>query len=155
MSINYTKGSCQDYEAACFYDELLEEAGLPFNDLLVNDLLLNERRMADIQKKQKLLEAEIAAKNHELLIACMQVCYTELSENTERIEQAEAEITALREQLKNTILHKQDMEMRNTEVYKYMHNLLGPDVVEIFDRDHRVWRGNMEENHLDAGGNNE
>ena len=94
-------------------------------------------------------------KNHELLIACMQVCYTELSENTERIEQAEAEITALREQLKNTILHKQDMEMRNTEVYKYMHNLLGPDVVEIFDRDHRVWRGNMEENHLDAGGNNE
>ena len=79
----------------------------------------------------------------------------ELSENTERIEQAEAEITALREQLKNTILHKQDMEMRNTEVYKYMHNLLGPDVVEIFDRDHRVWRGNMEENHLDAGGNNE
>ena len=40
--------------------------------------------------------------------------------------------------------------MRNTEVYKYMHNLLGPDVVEIFDRDHRVWRGNMEENHLDA-----
>ena len=99
--------------------------------------------------------AEIAAKNHELLIACMQVCYTELSDNTERIEQAEAEITALREQLKNTILHKQDMEMRNTEVYKYMHNLLGPDVVEIFDRDHRVWRGNMEENHLDAGGNNE
>ena len=73
----------------------------------------------------------------------------------EMIEQAEAEITALREQLKNTILHKQDMEMRNTEVYKYMHNLLGPDVVEIFDRDHRVWRGNMEENHLDAGGNNE
>lgn len=62
MSINYTKGSCQDYEAACFYDELLEEAGLPLNDLLVNDLLLNERRMADIQKKQKLLEAEIAAK---------------------------------------------------------------------------------------------
>ena len=105
------------------------------------------------QEKNKQLIEEINDK--ELLIACMQVCYTELSENTERIEQAEAEITALREQLKNTILHKQDMEMRNTEVYKYMHNLLGPDVVEIFDRDHRVWRGNMEENHLDAGGNNE
>lgn len=66
MSINYTKDAYQDYEASFFNDELLEEAGLSLNDLLVNDLLLNERRMADIQKKQKLLEAEIATKNFEI-----------------------------------------------------------------------------------------
>ena len=133
------------------------------NAIEVDKFLYNEE-VRDRKRKDLGLTSEFVVghvgrlsyqKNHELLIACMQVCYTELSENTERIEQAEAEITALREQLKNTILHKQDMEMRNTEVYKYMHNLLGPDVVEIFDRDHRVWRGNMEENHLDAGGNNE
>ena len=129
-------------------NRLIEKQGQTANDLL------------DYKKAKKVLmqngiDNMTDGHEFELLIACMQVCYTELSDNTERIEQAEAEITALREQLKNTILHKQDMEMRNTEVYKYMHNLLGPDVVEIFDRDHRVWRGNMEENHLDAGGNNE
>ena len=44
---------------------------------------------------------------------------------------------------------KQDMEMRNTQMYKYMHNLLGAEVVEIFDRKHQVWKGNMEENQFE------
>ena len=50
------------------------------------------------------------------------------------------------EELKNRILAKQDREMRNTELYKYMHNLLGAKVVEIFDKNNHVWKGNVEEN---------
>lgn len=38
--------------------------------------------------------------------------------------------------------------MRNTQMYKYMHNLLGAEVVEIFDREHQVWKGNLEENEI-------
>ncbi len=57
---------------------------------------------------------------------------------------SEAEET--RNALKDRILEKQDMEMRNTQMYKYMHNLLGAQVVELFDRNHHVWKGNVEEN---------
>lgn len=76
----------------------------------------------------------------------MRVCYKELTDNTEKIEELESWVNHVREELKNKILEKQDMEMRNTQLYKYMHNLLGPDVVEIFDKDHNVWKGNVEEN---------
>lgn len=89
---------------------------------------------------------DIQLANKELLIACMRVCYNELTENTAQIEELESWINEVREELKNKILVKQDMEMRNTQMYKYMHNLLGPDVVEIFDKNHNVWKGNLEEN---------
>ena len=76
-----------------------------------------------------------------LLIACMDVCYRELTENTAVIEELDAWINAAREELKNRILAKQDKEMRNTELYKYMHNLLGAQIVEIFDKNNHVWKG--------------
>ena len=76
----------------------------------------------------------------------MDVCYKELTENTIVIEELDAWINAAREELKNRILAKQDREMRNTELYKYMHNLLGAKVVEIFDKNNHVWKGNVEEN---------
>ena len=74
----------------------------------------------------------------------MKVCYDELTYNTRQIEALEEWIRETRNQLKDKILEKQDMEMRNTQMYKYMHNLLGAKTVEIFDRDHHVWKGNIE-----------
>lgn len=116
----------------------------------------NQKLMAELNDKiaeahvvKDQMPKEILAKNRQLLIACMRVCYQELMENTAEIEEKETSIRELREEIKEYILRKQDMEMRNTEVYKYMHNLLGAEVVDIFDREHRVWRGNMEENKLD------
>ncbi|MCH5267420.1 MAG: hypothetical protein J1E62_03660 [Lachnospiraceae bacterium] len=116
------------------------------NQKLINDL---NAKIAETKELQKQLPGEITAKNSQLLIACMRVCYQELQDNTVEIEERESQIRQLREEVKNHILRKQDLEMRNTEVYKYMHNLLGAEVVEVFDRKHRVWRGNMEENKLD------
>ena len=76
---------------------------------------------------------------------CMRVCYQELMDNTHEIEAINEWVKATRERLKDEILKKQDMEMRNTQMYKYMHNLLG---AEIFDREHQVWKGNLEENEI-------
>lgn len=116
----------------------------------------NQKLMAELNDKiaeanvvKEQIPKEILAKNRQLLIACMRVCYQELMDNTAEIEEKETLIKELREEIKGYILRKQDMEMRNTEVYKYMHNLLGAEVVDVFDREHRVWRGNMEENKLD------
>ena len=100
---------------------------------------LNDK-IVEAQVLEEQLPKLIKQKNKELLIACMSVCYAELTANTEEIERLE---------LKNQILAKQDMEMRNTELYTYMHNLLGADVVNVFDRKHKVWRGSIDDNRND------
>jgi len=113
----------------------------------------NQKLMADLNERideaeelQRTLPAEIQAANKELLIEAMKVCYNELTSNTEQIEILDGWIKEARNALKDKILEKQDMEMRNTEMYKYMHHLLGAQVVELFDRHHHVWKGNLEEN---------
>lgn len=113
----------------------------------------NQKLMADLNDKinqaeeiQRAMPAQIQLANNELLVEAMKVCYSELTSNTEQIEEIEEWIKEARNALKDKILEKQDMEMRNTQMYKYMHNLLGAQVVEIFDKNHHVWKGNIEEN---------
>lgn len=116
-----------------------------------NQKLLNELndKILEAEEQKENLPKQIEVINRELLIACMRVCYEELMENSDEIESIDAWVKETREELKNQILRKQDMEMRNTQMYKYMHNLLGAQVVEIFDKEHKVWKGNLEENQLD------
>ena len=113
----------------------------------------NQKLMANLNDKiseaeeiQREIPAQIQLANRELLVEAMKVCYSELTSNTEQIEELEAWIAEARNTLKDKILEKQDMEMRNTQMYKYMHTLLGAQVVELFDRNHHVWKGNVEEN---------
>lgn len=115
------------------------------NQKLINDL---NDKITETRELRKQLPQEIREANQMLLIACMRVCYQELMDNTEIIEEEEKIIRKLREEIKDHILQKQDKEIRNTEVYKYMHNLLGAEVVEVFDREHQVWKGNIEETKL-------
>lgn len=116
------------------------------NQKMIHDL---NDKITEAENLQEHLPKEIRETNQMLLIACMRVCYQELMDNTAAIEAEEETIRELREELKEHILQKQDKEMRNTEVYKYMHNLLGAEVVEVFDREHTVWKGNMEETKLE------
>ena len=77
----------------------------------------------------------------------MRICYETLIENTEYIEWEEQWINQARQELTEHILAKREKELRNTETYKYMHDLLGAKVVEIFDREHDVWKGEIEMEH--------
>lgn len=116
----------------------------------------NQKLLEELQ--DKILEAnklkdsiphEIKLANQELLIESMRICYETLITNTERIEQEEHWITNAREILKEHILVKQDMEIRNTETYKFMHDLLGAKVLEIFDADHNIWKGEISKDHIE------
>lgn len=109
----------------------------------------NQKLMADLNNKiseteeiQRRLPEEIQSANKELLIEAMKVCYAELTANTEQIKELDEWIREARNILKDRILEKQDMEMRNEQMYKYMHNLLGAHTVEVFDRYHNIWKGN-------------
>ena len=52
---------------------------------------------------------------------------------TEYIQKLAAWIEVTRTELKRRIIIKQDKEIANTNIYTYMHDLLGPEMMEVFD----------------------
>ena len=105
--------------------------------------LLDElkEKIREAEELQDRLPEEIKEANEELLFESMRICYETLIKNTQGIEEEEIWIQTVRATLTEHILHKQEMEIRNTETYKFMHDLLGREIVEMFDKDHDVWKG--------------
>ena len=56
-----------------------------------------------------------------------------MHENTEEINRIDAWLREIRMQLKKAIIHKQEGEIENFNLYSYMHQIFGPEVIEIFD----------------------
>ena len=61
------------------------------------------------------------------------MCYEVLQVNTKDINEIGEWINKIRVELKKNIVRKQEKEMKNHELYSYMHDVFGADVVEIFD----------------------
>lgn len=91
------------------------------------------RKLEDSNEFLLSIPYEIQEVNQALLIESMKVCYEKFRLNKEDINQIEEWIERAREELKRRILVKQDKEMQNDAMYSYLHNLLGADVMNIFD----------------------
>ena len=63
----------------------------------------------------------------------MDICYKAMAENTEEILRISDWITKVRIELKKNVIRKQEKEWLNQEMYAYMHDIFGPEVIEIFD----------------------
>ena len=87
------------------------------------------------QRKEQLsgLPYRIREVNTELLLESTRVCYQRFRDNEERVEELDADIAKLREELKYKLLEKQDREIRNDKMYVYLHSVLGPELMEKLD----------------------
>lgn len=79
------------------------------------------------------LPREIGQVNYRLMLRTMAVCYEVIQRNTEEINSIGNWITQVRVELKKNIIRKQEREYMNQELYSYMHDIFGPDVIDIFD----------------------
>lgn len=79
------------------------------------------------------LPAQIDEANKELMIALMNDCYGLMKENEKDIQSIASWITKIRIELKKNLVRKTDKETQNQRIYSYMHDIFGPEVVEIFD----------------------
>lgn len=97
--------------------------------------LLNEcnEKMESHEDELIDLPRSIYHKNQELMIATMEVCYEVLHANAKEIEEISAWISEVRKELKEKIIRKQEREIINKELYAYMHDIFGPNVIEMFD----------------------
>lgn len=79
------------------------------------------------------LPKEIGEANKELMNLTMEVCYDELHNNEEGIDELDDWLKKIRIELKKNVVRKQEMEFANQEIYTYMHDIFGAEVVELFD----------------------
>ena len=76
---------------------------------------------------------QLEAANRELMLATMEYCYESMQSNTENIVEIAKWVADIREELKANLVKKQEMELYNKQMYSYMHDIFGANVIELFD----------------------
>ncbi len=79
------------------------------------------------------LPDEIEKVNERLMLITMRECYERLQRNTAEIDAIDAWIIEIRKELKKKTVRKKEKENMNFQLYSYMHDLFGADVMELFD----------------------
>ena len=100
-----------------------------------NKRLINECNERLTMYEDQLIElpGEIDRVNRELMLQTMDICYDTLKTNETEIEETAKWVAAIRVELKKRLIRKQEMEQMNQELYSYMHDIFGAEVMEIFD----------------------
>ena len=100
----------------------------------------NKRLINECNDKIKIYQDEaldypvrIETVNAELMIETMKVCYENMRLNEHHINSIGKWIADVRVELKKNVVRKQEMEIANQEIYSYMHDIFGADVIDIFD----------------------
>ncbi len=79
------------------------------------------------------IPAAIEKVNYQLMLVTMEYCYDIMQTNTEEIGDLEDWVKEIRVDLKKKLIRKQELEQKNHEIYSYMHDIFGAEVVDLFD----------------------
>ena len=71
--------------------------------------------------------------NQQLMLVTMEYCYETMQKNTDEISVLEDWVKEIRIELKKKLIRKQEMEQKNHEIYSYMHDIFGAEVIDLFD----------------------
>lgn len=134
--------------------KLMDEIVAMMNEDDSNDKIEENRRMIEecnqkieeLQDENMDLPKAISDANKKLMLATMDVCYEDIRVSTEEINEIGDWIDSMRVELKKNVIRKQEKQKRIQDLYSYMHDIFGSDVIEIFDMKY-----NPEENALHKG----
>ncbi len=97
---------------------------------LINDL---NNKIVSSEKELEELPEKINQTNKSLLVEGMRICYYAMKNNKDKIEEINTWIANIRIELKKNVVRKQEMEEETVQMYSYMHDILGFEIVDIFD----------------------
>ncbi len=110
------------------------------SDLISKKLDDDKRLLEECKERIKTNEDElmdippqIDETNRELMLATMDYCYDKLRTNSLEAEEITNWIKDIRVQLKKNVIRKHNREINNKEIYSYMHDVFGMEVLNIFD----------------------
>ena len=106
-------------------DKKIEE-----NKRLVDEI--NEK-LAECEYALMDIPRQIRETNDELMILSMDYFYEKIRVNQTESVEIEAWINQVRIDLKKNIIRKQNRDINNREIYSYLHDIFGAEVINIFD----------------------
>ena len=97
--------------------------------------LLEECKERIQSNEDELLEIpnETEEVNRNLMLATMDYCYDKLRTNSTEAEEITTWIKDVRVKLKKNVIRKHNREINNKEIYSYMHDVFGMEVLNLFD----------------------
>lgn len=123
--------------------DILEEMPEAFEDKdykSIRNMDKNKNYIEEINNKLKILEnkilefpSKIEEVNTKLLELSMSLCYKRMSEKKAKLLQMDEEIINLRNKLKELIVIRNENKEEYNLLYAYMHDMVGPNVIEEFD----------------------
>ena len=100
----------------------------------------NKRLIDEINEKMEECEDalvdipyQIRETNDELMLLSMDYFYEKIRVNQTEALEIEAWINQVRIDLKKNIIRKQNRDINNREIYTYLHDIFGAEVINIFD----------------------
>jgi len=103
----------------------------------------NKQYINEINQKMEVAMDELAdipyqikVVNESLMAESINICYDRLEENKIELKEVADWIAGIREDLMKRMLIKQDLEAKNSLIYTYMHDILGAELMELFDEEH-------------------
>lgn len=110
------------------------------NDISSKKLSEDRRLIDEINQTMEVYEDElleiprqIHETNGRLMVATMDYCYDTLRSNKEQIDEIALWIAQVRMDLKKNIIKKQNREINNKQIYSYMHDIFGAQILDLFD----------------------
>ncbi len=110
------------------------------NEMTSRKLEEDKRLIDEVNEKAALAEdelleipKEITRVNEALMMETMEFCYDRLRTNANETEEIAQWIANVRVELKKNIIRKQNREINNKEIYSYMHDIFGKEVIDLFD----------------------
>ncbi|MDE7268720.1 MAG: hypothetical protein K2N89_14775 [Lachnospiraceae bacterium] len=111
-------------------DSAAKEKKMTENKRIIEE---TNQKLEEYGDEQMEFPKQIDEANFNLMLATMRVCYAQIQQNVSDIDEINQWISDFRVKLKKKVYIKQQKEIWNDEMYSYMHDIFGPDVIEVFD----------------------
>ncbi|MEG0963092.1 MAG: hypothetical protein RR139_04375 [Lachnospiraceae bacterium] len=113
----------------------IKESGQESKKLKADRKFIGEinEKIEDYEDELEALPTRMKEINEQLMVATMSYCYGKMRENEEESKEIGAWITRIRIELKKKIIYKQNIDDLNREMYSYLHDILGAQMIDVFD----------------------
>lgn len=93
-----------------------------------------KEKISSLEDETKEVPKSLQEANQELFVATVRYCYGKINANQGDIKLLDKWINETRIKLKKNLLIKQDKEIKNQQMYTYMHDMLGSGVIGMLDK---------------------
>jgi len=116
-------------------DEIVQNMAENEKKIEENKRLVDEvnEKLDECEEKLVDIPYQIRETNDELMLQSMDYFYEKIRVNQAEAQEIEDWINQIRVDLKKNIIRKQNRDINNREIYAYLHDIFGPEVINIFD----------------------